>query len=289
MNTGAPAPPLAQRAVQVDGVPVRQHLRLGGLQVGLHREAGLRQIEGVFPVGHGDPYILAPKREKAWPGARRAPGRAFPQRAGVAENRPGCRRRSLRGRYNGRRSGRLPGGRNMTRAVFFDVDFTLIYPGPSLQGEGYGLFCARHGVTVDTALLPDGRRAGGPGARRGEGAQLRRPAVHRLHAGHHRAHGRARPRRGPRGPGHLRRVGGLPSLLSLRRRGAGLAASGGSRAEDRADFEHAAAPRRVRGPLRPRPHLLGRHLVGATRVPEAAPGDLRGGTGGGRRSPRLPR
>jgi putative hydrolase of the HAD superfamily len=39
----------------------------------------------------------------------------------------------------------------MTRAVFFDVDFTLIYPGPSLQGEGYGYFCARHGVTVDTA------------------------------------------------------------------------------------------------------------------------------------------
>jgi HAD superfamily hydrolase (TIGR01549 family) len=41
----------------------------------------------------------------------------------------------------------------MTRAVFFDVDFTLIYPGPTLQGEGYGLFCARHGVTVDTALF----------------------------------------------------------------------------------------------------------------------------------------
>jgi len=41
----------------------------------------------------------------------------------------------------------------MTRAVFFDVDFTLIYPGPALQGEGYGLFCARHGVAVDTSLF----------------------------------------------------------------------------------------------------------------------------------------
>ena len=41
----------------------------------------------------------------------------------------------------------------MTRAVFFDVDFTLIYPGPTLQGEGYGHFCARRGVTVDTALF----------------------------------------------------------------------------------------------------------------------------------------
>ena len=41
----------------------------------------------------------------------------------------------------------------VTRAVFFDVDFTLIYPGPTLQGEGYGFFCARHGVAVDTALF----------------------------------------------------------------------------------------------------------------------------------------
>jgi putative hydrolase of the HAD superfamily len=36
-----------------------------------------------------------------------------------------------------------------TRAVFFDVDFTLIYPGPTFQGDGYQQFCARHGITVD--------------------------------------------------------------------------------------------------------------------------------------------
>lgn len=35
--------------------------------------------------------------------------------------------------------------------MFFDVDFTLIYPGPTFQGEGYRSFCARHGVTVDPA------------------------------------------------------------------------------------------------------------------------------------------
>ncbi len=35
-----------------------------------------------------------------------------------------------------------------TRAVFFDVDFTLIYPGPAFQGEGYRAFCARHGIEV---------------------------------------------------------------------------------------------------------------------------------------------
>lgn len=36
----------------------------------------------------------------------------------------------------------------MTRAVFFDVDFTLIHPGPSFQASGYRDFCARHGVAV---------------------------------------------------------------------------------------------------------------------------------------------
>jgi hypothetical protein len=36
-------------------------------------------------------------------------------------------------------------------AVFFDVDFTLIYPGPTFQGEGYRQFCAAHGVEVDPA------------------------------------------------------------------------------------------------------------------------------------------
>jgi HAD superfamily hydrolase (TIGR01662 family) len=39
----------------------------------------------------------------------------------------------------------------MTRAVLFDVDFTLIYPGPTFQGEGYRRFCARHGIVVDPA------------------------------------------------------------------------------------------------------------------------------------------
>ena len=35
------------------------------------------------------------------------------------------------------------------RAVFFDVDFTLIYPGPTFRGEGYREFCARYGMDVD--------------------------------------------------------------------------------------------------------------------------------------------
>lgn len=37
------------------------------------------------------------------------------------------------------------------KAVFFDVDFTLIHPGPTFQGHGYAECCARHGVSVDAA------------------------------------------------------------------------------------------------------------------------------------------
>jgi putative hydrolase of the HAD superfamily len=39
--------------------------------------------------------------------------------------------------------------RAATRAVFFDVDFTLIHPGPTFQGEGYRNFCAAYGIEVD--------------------------------------------------------------------------------------------------------------------------------------------
>ncbi len=41
----------------------------------------------------------------------------------------------------------------MIRAVYFDVDFTLIYPGPTFQGEGYQRFCARHGIEVDPSAF----------------------------------------------------------------------------------------------------------------------------------------
>jgi HAD superfamily hydrolase (TIGR01662 family) len=39
------------------------------------------------------------------------------------------------------------------RAVFFDVDFTLIHPGPTFQGSGYARFCAPHGIHVDPSLF----------------------------------------------------------------------------------------------------------------------------------------
>ena len=41
----------------------------------------------------------------------------------------------------------------MTRAVFFDVDFTLIYPGPMFEGAGYRDCCAQYGIDVDPATF----------------------------------------------------------------------------------------------------------------------------------------
>ena len=39
------------------------------------------------------------------------------------------------------------------QAVFFDVDFTLIFPGPTFHGEGYRRFCEPYGIAVDPALF----------------------------------------------------------------------------------------------------------------------------------------
>jgi HAD superfamily hydrolase (TIGR01662 family) len=43
----------------------------------------------------------------------------------------------------------------MTRAIFFDVDFTLIYPGPTFQGEGYARFCSDEDVCVDVSQFEE--------------------------------------------------------------------------------------------------------------------------------------
>ena len=44
-------------------------------------------------------------------------------------------------------------------AVFFDVDFTLIYPGPTFQGEGYERFCTSYGIAVNPARFDEAVRA----------------------------------------------------------------------------------------------------------------------------------
>jgi putative hydrolase of the HAD superfamily len=50
----------------------------------------------------------------------------------------------------------------MTRAVLFDVDFTLIYPGPTFRGEGYRLFCERYGMSVDPARFDEAVASAAP-------------------------------------------------------------------------------------------------------------------------------
>ena len=41
------------------------------------------------------------------------------------------------------------------RAIFFDVDFTLIYPGPTFQAEGYARFCAEQHVSIETSRFEE--------------------------------------------------------------------------------------------------------------------------------------
>jgi HAD superfamily hydrolase (TIGR01662 family) len=50
----------------------------------------------------------------------------------------------------------------VTEAVFFDVDFTLIYPGPTFRGEGYRRFGERHGLALDESKFDDAVRAAAP-------------------------------------------------------------------------------------------------------------------------------
>ena len=82
------------------------------------------------------------------PGAARRRDARRGARGDAADSRPGSRvggdRRPVRSRDAPRRSLTC-----VTRAVFFDVDFTLIHPGPTFRGEGYHRFCARHGIEVD--------------------------------------------------------------------------------------------------------------------------------------------
>lgn len=47
-------------------------------------------------------------------------------------------------------------------AVFFDVDFTLIHPGPRFQASGYHATCAAHGIDVDPARFDAAVAAAAP-------------------------------------------------------------------------------------------------------------------------------
>ncbi len=78
------------------------------------------------------------------------------------------------------------------KAVFFDVDFTLIYPGPTFRGEGYQAFCARYGMEVDPTKFAGGVASAAPLLDGPDDTPVRGRHFHRLHAAHHRADGRTR-------------------------------------------------------------------------------------------------
>ena len=61
----------------------------------------------------------------------------------------------------------------MTKAVFFDVDFTLIYPGPTFDAAGYGSFSDRYGLRVDTARFDSAVAAASGELEVGEDASYR--------------------------------------------------------------------------------------------------------------------
>ena len=112
----------------------------------------------------------------------------------------------------------------VTRAVCFDVDFTLIYPGPTFQGEGYRRFCARHGLTVDAAGFEPAVEAASALLDEQPGS---RASTRRLFIGYIAA---IIEQMGGAGAGLeacareiYGGVGGQPALLALRRRGAGAA------------------------------------------------------------------
>ena len=100
----------------------------------------------------------------------------------------------------------------MIRAVLFDVDFTLIYPGPAFRGEGYQAFGQRHGMSLDPAALRPRGGQRGAAAGRARRSAIRRRALRAVHEAHHRADGRSRGRRSMPVPGRCTTSG--PTVIT---------------------------------------------------------------------------
>ena len=164
----------------------------------------------------------------------------------------------------------------MIRAVFFDVDFTLIYPGPTFQAEGYRQRLRRAmAVEVDPARFDQATAASSFILDEVE-EQIYNHDLFMHYTASIIEH------MGGRGPNvvevarrDLRPVGREPPLRDVRRCGAGAGGVAGARPEGGRDLQLAPQPRRL-----PRALLADRTdprvgVVGGARLHEAASQHLR--------------
>ena len=142
------------------------------------------------------------------------------------------------------RAERLVRERPSARAVFFDVDFTLIFPGPTFQGEGYARFCDEQGITVECSRFEEAVAAASFIL-----DDVEDPIYDAALFVHYTAS--IIEHMGGRGSAVVRvaeriyeAVGGQPPLRDVRRRGAGAHSSGRSRPDAGRDLELASQPRR---------------------------------------------
>ena len=164
----------------------------------------------------------------------------------------------------------------MTKAVFFDVDFTLIYPGPMFGGEGYRRFGARHGLRLDPSRL--GRAVTHASAlldRAQEG--IYDPALFVAYARHvlEQMGGEGTEPRRLRSR-DLRGVGRLSAFPALRGCGARVTRDSRARRSGRADLEHASVSVRVSESFRVGWLDRRRRVFLRARIHEAASEYLRG-------------
>ena len=154
------------------------------------------------------------------------------------------------------------------RAIFFDVDFTLIYPGPTFQAEGYARFCAEQHVSIETGRFEEAVAAASFILDEIE-EQVYDPGlfVHYTATIIERMGGRGFGvvRAAERG---ARRMGHEPSLRDLRRCRAGTDRADVARVRAWRHLQLAPQPRCVQRALQTRRVADGDHLVGRARFHE---------------------
>ena len=120
--------------VQAHLFPPCYDFRLNCLKTGFHGELSLGKVERVLPIGHAVGLIVVQSMHATR--SRTVVGEAGPKIAACIIAAMSTGPLSVAAQLD-------------VRAVFFDVDFTLIYPGPMFDGEGYRQFASRHGMQTD--------------------------------------------------------------------------------------------------------------------------------------------